>query len=171
MGRYAAGNPPIGKQQKGITMAKADDTTTSTDVSRIDSDIDAAIASLNDGNGGGYSSIKGNDFASRIEVAKALTSSEKIDDHKGETLALANIIIQTVEIQDSVTKETVKAPRVTLVAADGKAYHATSTGLLGSVKTILGVLGEPHTWPAPVNVKIVEQRTARGFKVFTIEFV
>lgn len=143
----------------------------STDVARLDSDIDAAIAGLNDGNAGGYSSIKGNDFASRRKVAAALTSSVPIDDHKGETINLAHIIIQSVDIADSNTGETVKAPRVTLIDSEGKAFHAVSTGLLGSARTVLSVLGEPHTWPEPVPVRIVEKRTARGFKVFTIEFV
>jgi hypothetical protein len=144
---------------------------TNTDVARIDSDIDAAIAGLNDGTAGGYSSIKGNDFASRRKVAAALTSSSPIDEHKDEVINLAHIIIQSVDIQDSASGETVKAPRVTLIDGDGKAFHAVSTGLLGSARTILSVLGEPHTWPEPVPVKVVEKRTARGFKVFTIEFV
>jgi hypothetical protein len=132
-------------------MAKAQDETVSTSTElRTTVDVDAAIASLNDGTAGGYSSIKGNDFESRMAVAAALTSSEAIDNHKGETT---------------------RAPRVTLIDDDGKAFHATSTGLLGSVRTILSVLGEPHTWPKPVPVRIVEKRTNSGFKVFTIEFV
>lgn len=151
-------------------MAKTDDTETPGTEVRAAVDIDAAIASLNDGTAGGYSSIKGNDFTSRMAIAGALTSSEPIDDHKGETINLANIIIQTVDIPDPRTGETNRAPRVTLINDEGKAFHATSTGLLGSVKTILSVLGEPHTWPKSVPVKVVEKRTNSGFKVFTIEF-
>lgn len=142
----------------------------SEDLARNEQDISGAIAGLNDPNSSFYSSIKGTDFAARKAIAKAQTSSLPIADNLGKTINLKHIIVQEVTIADRDTGELNPAPRVLLIDAEGQAYHATSSGLLSSVRNILVTLGEPETWPEPVPVVVVEQRGRGNYRFMTINF-
>lgn len=133
-------------------------------------DVVAAIQGLNNPDSAFYSSVKGTDFAARKQVASALTSSEPIDEHLGETIAIVNVIVMPVDLANE-AGEVNTAPRVILIASDGKAYHATSVGLLSAVRNLFATLGEPEGWPEPVEVKVVQAKGRNGYKYFTINMV
>ena len=130
----------------------------------------AIIQGLNDPSSGMYSSIKGTDFKTRKEIASAVTTSVPVDDNLGVTIMLVNYLVTPVDlVDDDGTVNT--APRVVLIDSDGKAYHATSVGLLSALRSINNILGEPSTWPEPVSIKVVSERGRNGYKYFTIKFV
>lgn len=118
-----------------------------------------------------YSSIEGDDWDSKKAVAAAMANSEPISDHLKETISLHNFIVQAVEIADDKTGELNESARVTLIAEDGKAYHGTSVGLISSVESMLSVFGKPSGWPQAIDIQVIEDRTRRGFKVFTFRYV
>lgn len=134
-------------------------------------DVAGAIASLNDPSSAFYSSIKGDNFAGKRDIAKALTTSIPIADNLHKEIALVDVIVQSVQIADEETGEVTEAPRVTLIAEDGSAYNGTSVGLLNSVRQIFSSLGEPTTWPEPLPIKIVEKKGRRGWRYMTVELV
>jgi len=139
--------------------------------SRGVSDVSSAIAGLNNSEAAFYSSVKGDNFEARKIIARAQTASTPIADALGETIVLSNFIIQAVKLQDDTTGEVEEAPRVTLIGEDGRAFHATSTGLLTALKNIITTLGEPHTWPEGLPLKVVEKRGRAGYRYMTIELV
>lgn len=134
-------------------------------------DVAAAIAGLNDSSAAFYTTIKGTDFDARKLIAAAQTKSKPLADSLNQEIALTNFIVQSVSLQDENTGEIQEVPRVTLISADGEAFHATSTGLLSALRNIIATLGEPHTWPEALPVKVVEQRGRKGFRFMTIELV
>jgi hypothetical protein len=134
-------------------------------------DVVGAIQGLNNPDSAYYSSIKGDDFSARLAIAAAITSSIPVDESLGKTINLKNYVVQPVELINEDTGEVNTAPRVILIDDNGTAYHATSTGLLSSLRNMNAVLGEPNVWPQPVPVKVVEQKGRNGFKFFTLKFV
>lgn len=134
-------------------------------------DVAAAIAGLNDSSAAFYSTIKGTDFAARKQIASAQTKSKPLADALGQTINLTNFIVQSVTLQDEKSGEVNDAPRVTLIDAEGEAFHATSVGLLSALRNIIATLGEPDTWPEALPIKVVEQRGRSGYRFMTIELV
>lgn len=126
-----------------------------------------AISTLQQGTGV-FSTVQGTDRASKITVLDAMTNAEPVGDHLGETLELVNVVAQAVSITDTDTGESSDGVRVILMCADGSAYAAVSGALLGSLRDIFGILGEPHTWTEPLPIKVVEQKGRRGYKFFKI---
>lgn len=134
-------------------------------------DVVAVIAGLNNPQQGFYSSIKSDDFSTRLQIAAAMTTSEPVDNNLGKEIKLVNFIVQPVELQNRLTGEINTAPRIVLIDEDGAAFHATSIGILSSLRNIISVLGEPASWPAPVNIQIVKQKGNNGYSFFTIKFL
>lgn len=115
---------------------------------------------------GFYSSLKGDDFESKLEVLAHMTDSEKIEDHLGKTLMVKHVIVQAIEMLDEETAELKPQPRITLIDADGKAYSGISAPLYRDMKGWINALGEPATWAAPLPIKITKEGTGnrRYFK-------
>lgn len=157
-------------------MAKTNEETVATEVEEVSqsrgvTDVAGAIAGLNDSSAAFYSTIKGTDFAARKLIAAAQTKSTPLADNLNKEIALKNFIVQSVSLQDEKTGEVAEAPRVTLIAEDGTAYHATSTGLLSALRNVIATLGEPDSWPEALPVQVVEQRGRNGYRFMTIELV
>lgn len=121
-----------------------------------------AIARMASGNVGVYSTVVGNDFEAKRTTLAAVTSAVPLADHFGEHIELANVVVQEVEISDQTGAKSVQ-PRVILLDADGTAYYAISPVVLNAVRTFIGILGQPHTWPGPVGVKVTRERAKVGF--------
>lgn len=132
------------------------------------SSLRSELASMSAGDVGVYSTFKGEDFDTRKKVLAALTDTAPVSDHLGKTIKLANVIAQSVEVADDngVLNESV---RVVLVDEAGASYAALSDGLFRSIRNIFGILGEPHQWPGPLPVKVVEEKSRKGFRFFTIK--
>lgn len=104
-----------------------------------------------------YSSIKGDDFATRLEILKAVNDAEPISQHLGEVFELRHMVVQPVDSVDDQTGEASSYERVILIGDDGRAFVGASTGLMNSVRTFVGVMGEPDTWGQAIPVTVTEE--------------
>jgi len=121
-------------------------------------------------NGSGIlSTLTGTDLASRKTTLNAVTNATPISDHLGETINLVHVVAQVVSIVDVKTGEATDAVRAILLDADGSAYAATSDGLMGSLRDVFGIMGQPDTWSEPLPIRVVEQRGRSGFRFYKIE--
>ena len=103
----------------------------------------------------------------KIKLYSALQNAEKLDEHLNEPLNMTNAVAQAVQVTDDQTGEVSNTVRVIIVTDDGKAYAATT--LAAGLNTMFGIFGTPNTWDAPLAIKVVERRSRRGFKFFSIE--
>lgn len=105
----------------------------------------------------------------KIKLYSALQNAEKLDEHLNEPLNMTNAVAQAVQVTDDQTGEISNTVRVIIVTDDGKAYAATSPTLAAGLNTMFGIFGTPNTWTEPLCIKIVERRSRRGFRFFSIE--
>lgn len=105
----------------------------------------------------------------KIKLYSALQNAEKLDEHLNEIMLMSNAVAQAVQVTDDQTGEISTTVRVIIVTADGKAYSATSPTLAAGLNTMFSIFGTPNTWDAPISIKVVERRSRRGFKFFSIE--
>lgn len=105
----------------------------------------------------------------KIKLYSALQNAEKLDEHLNEPLDMVNAVAQAVQVTDDQTGEVSNTVRVIIVTADNKAYAATSPTLAAGLNTMFGIFGTPNTWTEPLTIKVIERRSRRGFKFFSIE--
>lgn len=104
----------------------------------------------------------GEEFQDAVKVFGALNNAEPIADHLNEVINLRHIVATNVVITDRITGQPVELTRIVLVDDEGNSFAAISNGLYRSVQNILGSFPPVHTWPAPLPIKIVSKRAARG---------
>jgi len=131
----------------------------------------AQVASLNDGEVSVFSSIVGDDFASKKAVVQALTASKPIRDHLGTVIPLTHVVVQVVQMENEQTKQIEDTPRVVLIDSDGNSYHAISGVILNDIQNIMGIVGAPATWPEPIDVVVSEERANSGRRFMTLTLV
>ena len=98
----------------------------------------------------------------------ALANAEPVADHLNETINLVHFVGQAVTVTDPSSGEVTDATRVVLIDADGNNYAAVSNELIRSLSTLVAIYGPADTWQAPVPVKVVEQRSKRGFRFYSL---
>lgn len=97
-------------------------------------------------------------FEDRLKfAADVLGNSSPIAEHGGETITLVNFAFQPVKVKTDDGEE-LDDVRTYLIGvnSDGEniAYRATSIGIRTSLNDIISVIGEPQSWPEPIQVKI-----------------
>lgn len=75
---------------------------------------------------------------------------------------VVNVLFTDGEIKDNETGEYISVERAIIFTADGKAYHATSLGIVASLHSIIAMFGEPSTWSEPLTICPVEKQTKSG---------
>lgn len=143
---------------------------TGSDVARTNNNVIDRMASLNNG-GGIISTFKGDTLDERKATLSAVTNSEPISDHLGETIQLAHVVTQAVTISDEKTGEVTDAVRIILIDSSGGAYAAVSEGLFGSLRDVFGIMGHPSEWVEPLPVRVVEKKGRSGFRFMKLELV
>lgn len=143
------------------------DVSNAVEVSSTGSKIAESVQSLADGKQTVFSTITGDDFATKMAVLNATTASKPLAENLNKKINLANVVVQIVEMADEQTGELREVPRTILIDADGTAYHAISNGVFRAVENILGILGAPDSWPSPVAVKVQREGTGNR-QYFTI---
>lgn len=108
-------------------------------------------------------------FEGKVKLYSALQNAEKLSDHLNEPLHMVNAVAQSVQVTDEQTGEMTSTARVIIVTDDDKAYSATSPTLLAGLNTMFGIFGTPNTWEKPIAIKVVERRSRRGYKFYSIE--
>lgn len=94
-----------------------------------------------------------------------------VADKLGETINLKDVLMHPVKFMDENTGEMIDGVRTVLIDADGTTYGATSSGLFNALKQFFGIKGHPITWSEPKPIKIVEKRSRKGFRFYTIQIV
>lgn len=132
--------------------------------------LSATIQGLKNGNVNVMSTFEGGTFADKLKVLEVMSAAEPLADHLDETILLANVVIQQIEMPDEKTGELLPVPRIILVAEDGTAYAAISSGILKSLENIFGILGQPKEWPGALEIHVSEARSRNGFRFMTVNF-
>lgn len=114
-----------------------------------------AIDKLASGKSTVFSTLKGDDAATKLAVWTATTDSVPLAENLNKPIQLANVVMQVIDMADEETGEIQTVPRTILIDAEGKAYHAISQGVFKAVENIFGILGQPDTWDKPLAVKAV----------------
>lgn len=142
--------------------------TTTTDVAVIEDDtraangfdVQSAITALASGKQTVFSTLQGNDFDTKMQLLEAVTNSEPLSENLNKRIDLVNVVIQAVEMTDEATGEIREVPRVILIDDKGTAFHAISQPIFRAVETILGITGQPGTWPHALPIKVVKEGKA-----------
>lgn len=137
------------------------------------STIAASVNALNHGEVSVYSSIKGDDFASKTRVLTATTNAAQLSDHLGETILLKDVVVQVIEVTNEVTGELEEATRIILIAENGDSFAAVSGGIFKALTNMFGILGEPSTWPNALPIQVVQEKSRNNamHKYFTVKLV
>jgi len=143
-------------------------TETTTDIVVSGTVLSNEIANLSKGQLGLFSTITGDSFAAKASLLNALSNSEPVSENLRATIRLANVVIESVDMADEATGEIKAQPRIVLIDADGKSFHAISGPAYRDVKRILAVMGHPNTWPEPLPIHITQEGTGTR-KFFTIK--
>jgi len=142
--------------------------TESTDIVVSGTVLGNEIANLSKGQLGLFSTITGDSFEAKASLLNALSNSEPVSENLKSTIRLANVVIESVDMLDESSGEIKAQPRIVLIDADGKAFHAISGPAYRDVKRILAVMGHPNTWPEPLPIFITQEGTGTR-KFFTVK--
>jgi hypothetical protein len=139
---------------------------TSTAVDVLDTDNGSAVSreiqNLASGNVAFFSTLTGNDFATKVATVEAMTNSIPIKENLNKTIRVQNVIVQAIPMLDTASGEIKDQARIILLDVDGTAYHAISGGLWRSVQNILGVVGHPSAWPEALPIYITSVKGRQG---------
>lgn len=128
---------------------------------------------------GTYSSLRTNTTDEKRKFLTLVNNAESLNDaatdagKAGVPLKIKDIVLQEVQIQNETTGVIEDGIRATLVTEDGKAYYATSKGLVQSLKQALApnMFGTPDTWDEPLEVTAVREKGRNGYFFLTLKYV
>lgn len=118
--------------------------------------IDSPLSGLTTTNGI-FTTVKGTDFDSRRKIFSAVNDAKPVSDLQGRAFAIADLVIEATEFVNEKTDEVEPSVRTIFITPDGDAYQAFSGPVFNAAKRLLGLLGEPESWPEPVKVRITEE--------------
>lgn len=116
-----------------------------------------------------WSTFEGETQADKLKVLAALTNAEPIADNLNKKFNLANFVVQATSITDTETGELEDVVRTVLVDDKGKAYAGVSNGLVKALENLVGILGHPSKWDAPIPVEVTEVRGRNGHRFYTLK--
>nr|DAP61915.1 MAG TPA: Single stranded DNA binding protein [Caudoviricetes sp.] len=124
----------------------------STDITTTDSPL-SGLATTN----GIFTTVKGTDFDSRRKIFSAVNDAKPVSDLNGKPFTIADLVIEATEFVNEKTGEVDPSVRTIFITPDGDAYQAFSGPVFNAAKRLLGLLGEPESWPEPVKVSVTEE--------------
>lgn len=123
-----------------------------TEIATADSPL-SGLATTN----GIFTTVKGTDFDSRRKIFSAVNDAKPVSDLQGKSFVIADLVIEATEFVNEKTGEVEPSVRTILITPDGDAYQTFSGPVFNAAKRLLGLLGEPETWPEPVKVRVTEE--------------
>ena len=123
-----------------------------TDITTTDSPL-SGLATTN----GIFTTVKGTDFDSRRKIFSAVNDAKPVSDLNGKSFVIADLVIEATEFVNEKTGEVEPSVRTIFITPDGDAYQAFSGPVFNAAKRLLGLLGEPESWPEPVKVCVTEE--------------
>lgn len=104
-----------------------------------------------------FTTVKGTDFDSRRKIFSAVNDAKPVSDLNGKPFVIADLVIEATEFVNEKTGEVEPSVRTIFITPDGDAYQAFSGPVFNGAKRLLGLLGEPESWPEPVKVCVTEE--------------
>ena len=96
------------------------------------------------------------------KIFAALNNPEfKIANFINKRIKVQNILVEIREILNEDSGEIETAPRVVLIAEDGKAYQAVSKGIFNAVKNACEVFGSAP-WEPPLEIEVKQVAVGKG---------
>lgn len=124
---------------------------------------------LSDTHKSNYSSIKGGTREEKAKLYKAKSSPDKkLSDCINQKLYAKDVYMEVVNITDEETGEVRECPRIVLIDKDGISYSCVSFGIYNSLKSLVGVFGEP-TWDEPIPVVVRQKMTGKNRKQLVLD--
>ena len=123
-----------------------------TDITTTDSPL-SGLTTTN----GIFTTVKGTDFDSRRKIFSAVNDAKSVSDLNGKPFVIADLVIEATEFVNEKTGEMEPSVRTIFITPDGNAYQAFSGPVFNAAKRLLGLLGEPESWPEPVKVRVTEE--------------
>ena len=123
-----------------------------TDITTTDSPL-SGLTTTN----GIFTTVKGTDFDSRRKIFSAVNDAKPVSDLNGKPFVIADLVIEATEFVNEKTGEVEPYVRTIFITPDGDAYQAFSGPVFNAAKRLLGLLGEPESWPEPVKVRVTEE--------------
>ena len=123
-----------------------------TDITTTDSPL-SGLTTTN----GIFTTVKGTDFDSRRKIFSAVNDAKSVSDLNGKPFVIADLVIEATEFVNEKTGEVEPSVRTIFITPDGNAYQAFSGPVFNAAKRLLGLLGEPESWPEPVKVRVTEE--------------
>lgn len=121
--------------------------------------LGSEIANMSKGNLGIFTTLTGDSFETKATLMDALSNSLPVSENLNKVINLANVVVESVDMANEQTGEIAAQPRIVLIDADGTAYHAISGPAFRDVKRLLGIMGHPSTWSAPLPVHVRQDGT------------
>lgn len=124
---------------------------------------------LSDTHKSNYSSIKGGTREDKAKLYKAKSSPDKkLADCINQKLFIKDVYMEVVNITDEETGEVRECPRIVLIDNDGISYSSVSFGIYNSLKSLVGVFGEP-TWEEPIPLIVRQKMTGKNRKQLVLD--
>lgn len=123
-----------------------------TDITTTDSPL-SGLATTN----GIFTTVKGTDFDSRRKIFSAVNDARPVSDLNDKPFTIADLVIEATEFVNEKTGEVEPSVRTIFITPDGDAYQTFSGPVFNAAKRLLGLLGEPESWPEPVRVSVTEE--------------
>ncbi len=96
------------------------------------------------------------------KIFAALNNPEyRIANFINKRIKVQNVLVEIREIMNEDTGEIETAPRVVLIADDGKAYQAVSKGIFNAVKNAYEVFGQAP-WEPALEIEVKQIAVGKG---------
>jgi len=129
----------------------------------------AQIANLNNPGQSVASSFPITD-GNMLRVFELIGSAEPLEEHCEEPFELTHYVAQIVSFTDD-QGFLQRGIRLVLVTKDLKGYATMSDVVRADLETLVGLIGEPQSWKAPVLVQAVKEKSNKKREFMTLRCV
>lgn len=95
----------------------------------------------------------------------------RIKDEINMRFKIKHIYCEVVDCVNRDTGEVNKAPRIVLIDENGEGHTCCSLGIFSAIKKLLSSLGEPTTWPEPVEIEIKQINKEKDRSTLTFNII
>ena len=119
-----------------------------------------------------YCSMAATTAEEKADLYNAMNApANRLKDCINEVIEIKDVYVEVVHCTNTETGERVPVPRTVLIDSNGIGYQAVSSGIFNALKKLFSIFGEPHTWAAPIKVKIKQICKSATNNILTFEIV
>jgi len=102
-----------------------------------------------------------------LKVFELIGTAEPLEEHVEEAFELVHYVAQIVDFTtDDGTLD--KGIRIVLVTKDLKGFSTMSDVVRSDLQTLIGLMGEPSEWAAPIWIKAVKEKSNKKREFLTL---